>query len=412
MLQDFCCVEFRNGFFHLASPIREAIRRDVRFSHEDTWHEAIAQAICDTAAEYKEDDDVPVSIIEAATFAQARGATAPAYLKNLVLPSHLLMIARELYDKHLRPQCIEFCKRAYEMKGRMTRDAQVETLRLWGLSAARGNETDEFDFVISELRQFSYPTASRIRLFLEGFYSILTGRLDIAERRFVEAWGLAPRNAHINRELASLYCRQKRYNEAEQYARSSYGIQKTNPYIIDILLETLIGKKSAGQTVDDQEISRLRQELQDQSIESDTIFYDMREAQTKLSVRDYNGAASEVEAALIRNSDIPAVYFLGIDAELGRSNIRGADGYLEKVRILLNQQGQSEGDECKLIEAEANILTEKRQYISARRVIENSHGLPPPFLERLKNNLARTLMFDSVNANAELIAWSNKQLKS
>ena len=225
VLQDFCCVEFRNGYFHLSSPIRESTRRVGLFTRDEDWHRNIAQRICDVLQDYKDDDHIPLSIIESATIAQARGAAAPAYLKSLILPSHLLVIARDLYDRQLRPQCIQFCQRAFEMKGRMTSDAQVETLRLWGLSAARSNDESEFLRVVELLKEHDYPTARRVRLFLEGFFARLRGRLDTAETRFKEAWDIAPKNSHINRELANLFCRQRRYDEAEQYARSSYDVQ-------------------------------------------------------------------------------------------------------------------------------------------------------------------------------------------
>ena len=410
-LQDYCCVEYRNGFFHLSSPIREATRRDSRFIHDDLWHGKVAQIICDTIQEYAEDDGVPLGILEAATIAQIRGGAAPAYLKSLVLPSHLLMIAREHYDAHLRPQCIEFCKRAYEMKSRMTSDAQVETLRLWGLSAARSNDPNEYNFVISELRTYNYPTATRNRLFIEGFIARIRGQLDIAERKFKDAWDIAPRNPHINRELANLHCRQRRYSEAEQYARSTYDIQKTNPYIIDILLETLIGKKSLGQAVDQREIERLKAELKSQSRESETLFYNLREAQALLNSRDYSGASAQIDEAMMLNAAVPSAYFLGIEAEIGRRNVGGADSYLSKVKDLLAKQGQSEGDECKILEAEIMILVEKKQLVGAKAVLDKSRGIPSGFVSRLAQTLARAVMFDSHHSTADLNAWASQQLK-
>lgn len=411
-LQDYCCVEFRNGFFHLSSPIREATRRDRRFMHDDAWHSRVAQVICDVIQEYTEDDGVPLGLLEAATIAQVRGGAAPAYLKSLVLPSHLLMIAREHYDAQLRPQCIEFCKRAYDMKGRMTSDAQVETLRLWGLSAARSNDPKEYNFVIGELKTFNYPTAARNGLFLEGFIARIRGQLDIAEKKFKDAWDIAPKNAHINRELASLYCRQRRYSEAEQYARSTYEIQKTNPYIIDILLETLIGKKSLGQNVDQREINRLRDELKSQSHETETLFYNLREAQILINSKDYNGAILQIDEAIGLNAGVPGAYFLGVEAELGRKNIIGAEDRLHSVKDLLRRQGQSEGDECKLVEAEITILLEKQQFVGAKAALDSARGIPAAFLSRLGQNLARAIMFDTVHSTPDLNVWAKQQLKN
>ena len=134
-LEEFCCIERREEYFYISAPIREAVRRDSRFEKTDEWRQSIGAKICDVIKDYQDDDSISVPILETATVAAARGAAAaPAFLSQLILPSHLLRIARDFYDKRKWGLCIEFCQRAFSMKDRLPQDAQVEVLRLWGLS--------------------------------------------------------------------------------------------------------------------------------------------------------------------------------------------------------------------------------------------------------------------------------------
>ena len=56
------------------------------------------------------------------------------------------------------------------MKARLTEDAKVELLRLWGLSAVRAGEDDEYSSVLKALRQNPSNIAKRHAFFVEGFY--------------------------------------------------------------------------------------------------------------------------------------------------------------------------------------------------------------------------------------------------
>ena len=130
-------------------------------------------------------------ILESATIAAARGVTAPAFLSHLILPSHLLRIARDFYDKGKRGDCIEFCRRAYDMKQRLPQEAQIEVLRLWGLSAVRLNDMDAYRNVQNELSLYTATVAKRVSYFLEGFNFRLRGDLDEAEEMHLKAWALS-----------------------------------------------------------------------------------------------------------------------------------------------------------------------------------------------------------------------------
>ena len=131
-LEDWCCVERREGYLHIAAPIREAVRRDQRFEKSDDWRSKLGATICDAVMDYRDDDHIPVTVLQVGTLAAARSENPPAFLSNLILPSHFLRVARDYYDRDKRRLCMEFCKRAYDMRTRLPIDARVEVLRLWG----------------------------------------------------------------------------------------------------------------------------------------------------------------------------------------------------------------------------------------------------------------------------------------
>jgi tetratricopeptide (TPR) repeat protein len=231
----------------VSAPVRDAIRRDKRFDRDEKWKQSIARAIAGSLDDYKNEDHVPISLLErslleSGVLASIRGARAPNFVTSLVLPSHLLTVARAFYDKKQYKSCVEFCKRAFEMQARLTLDAKIEVLRLWGLSPARIGDGAELDKVLSILRGINSRTARKNMLFLEGFSLRLKKDFEKAEEKFLESWKLGNHNQSVNRELASLFCKQGRYSEAEGCARSAYRIAPTNPFIIDILAEILLGK--------------------------------------------------------------------------------------------------------------------------------------------------------------------------
>jgi hypothetical protein len=280
-LEELCCVERREQYFHIAAPLRDAIRRDKRFEKPDAWKQKVGASICEALKDYKNEDHVSVAIIESATIAAAAGASAPPFLSNLILPSHLLRIARDYYDLRKSGVCIEFCKRAFDMKSRLTVDGQIEVLRLWGLSAIRIDDKQSYQMVLGELANYGSNIAKRNTYFLEGFYLRRHDRLDDAEEKFLSAWRLSKDNQSINHQLASLYCKQRRYNDAEAYARAAYRTAPTNPFNIDILAETLLGKMQFGLSVDVREVNRVLGELRIYGDAPGSSFYLIRDAQRR-----------------------------------------------------------------------------------------------------------------------------------
>ena len=407
LLEEFCCVERREGYYHVSPPIRDAVRRDKRFAKSDDWKRSIGAKICKTIEDYKDDDFVTVRILEVATMAAAQSSVPSNFLSHLILPSHLLRIARDFYDNKKFKLCTEFCQRAYGMKDRLPNEAQVEVLRLWGLSAVRLNSSEGYDSVLNALKGYTGKVAKRVSLFLQGFRFRLRGELDQAEQKLLEAWKISRDNQSINRELASLYCKQRRYSDAEAHARAVYQIAPTNPFIIDILAETLLGKMQTGLYVDREEVDHILKELRTYGDAPGSSFYLIRDAQQRMRDRDYEDAMKSINRAVERTPALLAPYFIRAELFLRMNNISGAERDLAEIeRMLADAGGLSEGDEAQAQELEIKILIEKRQFRFAKEKIERSHLLSKRSSNRLFQQLAKAIAYMPDEVDNSLRAWA------
>lgn len=406
-LQEFSCVERREGYCHIAPPLRDAVRRDKRFVRPDAWKHNLGRKICDAITEYHNDEDISVAILDGAALAAARGHAAPPYLSSLILPSHLLRIARDHYDADRRGLCIEFCERAWASKSRLPYEAQLEVLRLWGLSTVRVNSEEGYRKVLGLFQTYRGATAERIRLFVEGFYFRVNRRPDQAESKFLDAWRLSPNNQHINRELANLLAKQRRYAEAERFARQAYEQAPTNPFLIDVMVEVLIGKQQQGLYVDHKELQRIKSDLERFGDAPGSSFYLVRKAQSELADRNHAGALVTIDLAIQRTPGLLNAHFIRADIRLALCDIPGADqDVLDIKKLMTNAGGFSEGDETRLEELEINILIEKRLLRQAKAKVDRSPWLSQNLTTRLLGQIARAVGFAPSGVDADLRQWA------
>lgn len=410
-LQDFCCVELREGYFYISPPVRDAVAKDERFQRDLSWKKGIGSQICDVIGQYKDSDQVPVAIIESATIAAAQGASAPAFISALILPSHLLRIGRDHYDRRRWSSAIEFCRRALDGRARLPDDAQVEALRIVGLAATRIDQIDSYKEALADLEKYRSPYARRVSFFVKGFHERQNNRLDDAEIYFREAWKLAKNNESINRELASIYCKQRRYSEAEPYARAAYEIAPNSPYILDIMAETLLGKSKLGLPVDIGELNRVLDGLRRYGDAPGSSFYLVRMAQQLLKAGDASGAVDASARAIERTPDLLAPYFMRAEALLADSKPREAEKDLQTIKAMLSEAGGAkEGDQVRAIDLEVSILIEKQLLGPAKQVVDRARDLPSNVKNRLLNSIARAIGFAPNAADSGLRAWAKSYL--
>jgi tetratricopeptide (TPR) repeat protein len=277
----------------------------------------------------------------------------------------------------------------------------------WGLSAVRAGEDEQYTTVLKTLRENPSNIARRHAFFVEGFYLRRHNRLDEAETKFLECWKLSRDNQSVNRELASLYGRQKQYNEAESHARAAYATGPTNPFIIDILVETLHGKQGAGLPVDPAELRSLMGELKRYGDAPGSAFYLIRTAQGLARDKKFPAALDTITRAIERTDNILSPYFIRADIRIQMNDISGAERDRDKVDELLQRQGGfSEGDEAQLTELKVRLLIERRQFKAAKDTIEFTNYLPQRVRNRLLRDLVRSIGFAPESATREMLEWS------
>ncbi len=408
-LQDFCCIELREGYFYVSPPVRDAVAKDKRFERPVSWKKEIGAKICEAVSDYRDDDHIPLSIIESATIAAAQGASAPFFISALILPSHLLRVGRDHYDRRRWARAIEFCERALEGKDRLPEDAQIEALRIIALASTRIDGADLYSGAIERLRGYHTPYARRAAFFAQGFHARSNNRLDDAERMFKEAWKLAKRNESVNRELASIYCKQRRFAEAEPYARAAYELAPTSPYILDIMAETLLGKEKEGLPVDIAELARVLDALQRYGDAPGISFYLVRLAQQLIKAGDAPGAVAAAARAIARTPDLLATYFIHADALMALRKPGEAERDLTKIKeILANAGGASEGDTVKAVDLEVSIHLERGSFSLAKQALDRAPQLPRYVRDRLTNLIAQAVAFNPSGADSALRLWAKQ----
>lgn len=410
-LQDFCCIELREGYFFISPPIRDAVTKDARFERPLAWKKAVGAKICDIVSQYEDDDHLPLSIIESATIAAAQGTSAPAFISSLIMPSHVLRIGRDHYDRRRWVRAIEFSERAFEGRDRLPTDAQIEALRIIALAASRIDRSDLYGSALDRLAQYTTNYARRVAYFVQGFHARNNNDLDGAEAMYKSAWNLARKNESINRELANIYCKQKRYNEAEPYARAAFAISPTSPYILDILAETLLGKERQGLTVDPRELDRVLSALQRYGDAPGSSFYVVRLAQQLIKSGDPEGAIGAATRAVNRTPELLTPYFIRADAYLAARKPGEAAKDLKLIKDLLSEAGGSyEGDLVKAVELEVHILLDQDNPGGAKAVIDQQKRFPAQVRNRLLNEIAKAVSFSPDSVDSSLRSWAKRAL--
>jgi len=359
--------------------------------------------------EYKNEDHISIAVIESATIAAIKSGRSDALIAQFILPSHLLSIAKELYDDKKYNPCIDFCKSAFQIKERMSVDALVETLRLWGLSSARLDQKNGVEFSVTELSRIGRKNANLQCHFVAGFDHRLRGRWTEAEDELRAAYALGQENMSVNRELASIYCHQYRFADAERHARAAFDFSPDNAFIVDILLTSLNGKKSQKIQTDEREIERLMNMLKTHSGTQGTSFYFARQAESLLYQNRYKEALDSVDGALKRSPNLPNLHFLRAMILIETGDVEGAEEEVGKIdQMLTTAGGFSREDEARLQEIQIKVLIERRRFAAARDRAKRSNVLPRANEKRLLAEIVRAIGFDPKGVEKDMLDWSKQ----
>jgi tetratricopeptide (TPR) repeat protein len=258
------------------------------------------------------------------------------------------------------------------------------------------NHLDEFK---------SKKIARRHAFFLKGFSHRFKKNFDAAEKEFLQAHGLAPKNFSINRELANLYRHQADFVEGEGYARAAYDVAPTNPYVLDVLLECLLGKSYLEMEVDQTELDKLFGELAKYGDVPGSSFYQARIAQDLYRKKQMPAALAAANRAIQRTPEFLPCYFLRADVYLGQRNTAAAREDLRTINKLLEKHGGfSEDEERRTEELEIRILVEERQFRTAREKLEKSY-----FISRRATGRLRQLLVHAINRDPSKADFASRE---
>ena len=403
-LEDHCVVERRDRMLNIAQPLRDGLRRDARFRKSDEWHTEVGRRVVESLAGFETEESVPLSLIDSAIPEMIRQGHTGQLLSNLILPSHFLRLGRSYYDRKRWSDAAEFCRKALEGQSQLTTDAKTEAYRLLGLALARIDpDLDEIGEVVSNLRSYLSQTAKRVAYFIEGFQGRRRGDYDVAESCYRAAAAIEPRNYHIGRELSFVLCQMGRYPEAEPFARIAYRKAPDNPYILDVLIESIEGKSKQGMSVDSRELQTLYSELEAVCKVGKTEFFNIRYAK-RIANEGPNSpeAANRLSDTVARAVDEEKIEALCVRALI---NIKQSAFKLARndIRELsrLGSEARRRGDVL-----EVECLIAEGIFEEAKQILDVRFGKSRRVAETLQVKLARAIAFSPAGVGPALRSWA------
>jgi tetratricopeptide (TPR) repeat protein len=346
-LQDHGILESDGTYIRLAPYLPIVLSRHIWSPEAKRFVDECRSRLIQRFSTLSTTDEVDISTIDSSILsALYRDPNASNPLLNrCLLPSHLLRVARSFYDSQEYSRTIQLARRAYDGRGKLTFEAEVEALRLWCLAAVRvvGGEND-LEEGLAILAGHRDQLSRRNLFFINGFKARYDGRLDQAEADFRAAHKLGgERNFHILRELSQL-CRLKdNFVEAESFARAAFRITDKNPFVVDVLLEILIERHRDNRRYleADPELERLFAVLEETARYENRSFYESRRAQYYGVLRDSIQALEWARRAVATTpKHIPVLLTLA-RIELDSGATSDARSTLDKIGKLIHSAGSN-----------------------------------------------------------------------
>ncbi len=336
------------------------------------------------------DDYASISTIDAWVLSSLRQekSTDNIILARCLLPSHLLRVSREFYDRKDFSRTIELAQKALNGSNKLSSEAQVESLRLIGLSSVRLGQDKTLHSSLEKLTAYGHTSALRTAAFIRGFKARYDGNIDIAEREYRQAFDLdGKKNFHILRELAQILKIKEDYVEAERFSRAAQNIAGRNPFILDTLLEIIIERNKDDQKFlrDDKELHSLFEVLRDAAHREQRSFYESRLAHYYSCLHDPTEAEKwAIEAEKITPSHVPVLLTLA-KIQINSNNTFDAEKTLNKVHKIVAGAGKNADrrNVAELDKLRILLLTQSGDFSGARAVLQRARALPQKIQESL-----------------------------
>jgi tetratricopeptide (TPR) repeat protein len=343
-LLDYHIVEADSNAFSISPPLWSAVDRDRRFEIRPLEQSRLLGVISQELTAKQDADEISASMIDAAILARLQeGDELPPLFAALLLPSHLVWLARRRYDEKRLEECIKLACSALDAMGRLSPAGAVEACRVLCLAAARRDQQEDFDRGISVLRASATDSWARSNLnYLLGFNARMRGRVPEAENFFRAAYDDSPGNFSAAHEIASICLARGNLTDAELFARQAFGSTPDNAYVLDILLRILMARDQQDATKNDQEISLLFDRLKLVGEEEGRSFYTTRRAEYELKFGSLDEACKLIDGAVAKTPGIFNVHALRAEIYLERGNKAIARDEISTMRGIVYRRNSTE----------------------------------------------------------------------
>lgn len=239
------------------------------------------------------DDDtyVSIDILDARIVSHlTTNEPLPDYLQNFLMPIQLIKAAKRRYNERDYSDSLKLAKDAYELRTKLSTEGIIETWRIIGLSSARTGSEEQFSFFKEQYSKIPNNYKKDIIFnFVNGFKCRLNGRLKDALNYLMKIESKRDIDAHVYREIATIYSFDERFEEAIAYADKALSIDVDNPFILDIkawALLSLYRKERATTLIG--EIEECLEKLKIADERKDTTFFHVREKMKDVLVDNQN----------------------------------------------------------------------------------------------------------------------------
>ncbi|WP_447874317.1 TIR domain-containing protein [Serratia fonticola] len=241
--------EFENGLSKLIdSGFLQYQKKDYRLSsylqneaqkYSKLYRSELLPRISSLLKKYNEldyDTYVPIDILDARIVSHlTTNEPLPDYLQNFVMPVQLIKASKRRYNERDYIDSLKLAKDAYEWRTKLSIEGIIETWRLIGLSSARTGNEEQFSFFKEQYGTIpSNYKKDIIFNFVNGFKFRLNGKLKDALNYLMKIEKRKDIDAHVYREIATIYSFDERFDEAIAYADKALSIDVDNPFILDI----------------------------------------------------------------------------------------------------------------------------------------------------------------------------------
>lgn len=334
------------------------------------------------------DDDtyVSIDILDARIVSHlTTNEPLPDYLQNFLMPIQLIKAAKRRYNERDYSDSLKLAKDAYELRTKLSTEGIIETWRIIGLSSARTGSEEQFSFFKDQYSKIPNNYKKDIIFnFVNGFKCRLNGRLKGALSYLMKIESKRDIDAHVYREIATIYSFDERFEEAIDYADKALSIDVDNPFILDIkawALLSLYRKERATTLIG--EIEECLDKLKIADERKDTTFFHVREKMKDVLVDNQNVNLLD---SLSKNSR------LNIQLKISLLEIFSAKGrdyqyaeLLKDIQAIIKQRKDNKIIEVNLAKVKIKHAISQSDFLGAEELLDRWRGW---FTDYLENSLS------------------------